>query len=511
MEDAAHLVGRNAYPRVRYAEIQKLRLRGRGRLRAASVRRSLVRLKADAHRDFAGFGEFDGVTDKVDDDLLQPAGITAPRIAHGRWDVEQQFQPFFARLDRERFDGLGEFLAERKLDRLELKLAGFDFGKVENVVDEPQQRVGRVFDRFHITPLSRVQGRAQRQIRHANDGVHWGADFVAHVCQEVALGTTGRFGCLLGQFQLFLRSQSFDGLRDARSDCGQRIQNLACERLKGEYGQDAHARFTHQQRIAGKRNDSFVTRPFRIAGGRVAGQVVHQSRHIFLRDHTDRELADRDAAVRAVETGVQAGAGLQLQLGALQVKHPDSGEGRIEVLLHGYRASMKHRGYALVVAEGMVHVGAKCKQPRLFLAFCFRLPSLGLVAQCGVDQGVLAGFHRGKARLLAGHQSFFSLQRFLGRREGRGSSIQPASIKGNPDEQNHQCQTQCSFDRAHRSRPRQLDLQLVPLNISRARLQTDEDGVELSEFASHPGQVSASLVWLIVSKTRKNQSRVAGY
>ena len=118
--------------------------------------------------------------------------------------MQQQFQPFFVRLDCQGFDRLGELLPEREFDRLQLQFTGLNFGKVENIVDEPQQRVGRVFDRFHIASLSRAEARAQCQIGHADDGVHRRADFVAHIGQKVALGTTRRFGSFLGKFQLFL-------------------------------------------------------------------------------------------------------------------------------------------------------------------------------------------------------------------------------------------------------------------------------------------------------------------
>ena len=201
MKDAANLVGWNAYPGVRDAEIKELRRRGRGRPRAIGAgRRNLGRFELDAHGDFARVGEFYGVADEIDDDLLQPARVTAPRVGYGQRDVQQQFQPFFVRLDCQRLDGFGEFLAERKLDGLQLQPAGLDFGKVENVVDELQQRVGRVFDRLHVAPLDRVERRTQCQVGHANDGIHRRADFMAHVGQEFALGTTGGFGSLLGQF-----------------------------------------------------------------------------------------------------------------------------------------------------------------------------------------------------------------------------------------------------------------------------------------------------------------------
>ena len=38
-------------------------------------------------------------------------------------------------------------------------------------------------------------------MRHANDAVHWGANFVAHVGKKFALGLVGCLGLLLGLFE----------------------------------------------------------------------------------------------------------------------------------------------------------------------------------------------------------------------------------------------------------------------------------------------------------------------
>ena len=49
-----------------------------------------------------------------------------------------------------------------------------------------------------------VEVSVQRQFGHAQDSVHWRTNLVAHVGQELALGTAGRLGPLLGFLQLLL-------------------------------------------------------------------------------------------------------------------------------------------------------------------------------------------------------------------------------------------------------------------------------------------------------------------
>ena len=80
--------------------------------------------------------------------------------------------------------------------RLEVELARLDLGEVENVVDDRQQRFGRVAGRLEVLPLLARQLGVEHQIGHAEDGVHRRADFVAHVGEEGALGVAGGFGGL---------------------------------------------------------------------------------------------------------------------------------------------------------------------------------------------------------------------------------------------------------------------------------------------------------------------------
>ena len=76
---------------------------------------------------------------------------------------------------------------------LEVELAGFDFGKIENIVDDGQQRFAAGSDGFHVTALLVVQGGLQQQPGHGNDAVHRCANFMAHIGQELGFGTGGRF------------------------------------------------------------------------------------------------------------------------------------------------------------------------------------------------------------------------------------------------------------------------------------------------------------------------------
>ena len=89
------------------------------------------------------------------------------------------------------------------LERLffQFELAGFDFGKVENVVDDGQERIAAVADRFDQLALFGGQFRFQQQAGHGDDAVHRRADFVAHVGQKFGFRACGGFGDHAGGLQ----------------------------------------------------------------------------------------------------------------------------------------------------------------------------------------------------------------------------------------------------------------------------------------------------------------------
>ena len=71
---------------------------------------------------------------------------------------------------------------------------------VQDVVDDHQQVFGRLLDGLGVFALFRVHFGVEHELAHAHDGVHRGADLVAHIGQELRL-VVGR---LLGHFLLLL-------------------------------------------------------------------------------------------------------------------------------------------------------------------------------------------------------------------------------------------------------------------------------------------------------------------
>ena len=97
----------------------------------------------------------------------------------------------FIGTEGEQVGGFLEQGAQVEIDDLEIELAGLDLGKVENVVDQPQQSIGAVADGLGKLQLTLVKWCFQQQAAHADHAIHRRADLVRHIGQELALGDAG--------------------------------------------------------------------------------------------------------------------------------------------------------------------------------------------------------------------------------------------------------------------------------------------------------------------------------
>ena len=110
---------------------------------------------------------------------------------------------------------------------LEFELAGFDFGEVEDVVDDGEERFAAGEDGFDVAALLGVEGGFEQEAGHGDDAVHGRADFVAHVGQKVRLGAGGGFGgdasgleFAVGAGELVLQMAGAEGGADAGAEFG---------------------------------------------------------------------------------------------------------------------------------------------------------------------------------------------------------------------------------------------------------------------------------------------------
>ena len=131
-------------------------------------------------------GEFERVAHVVEQGLPQPGRVAAQRFGK-RLRIDRDLQPLAPGLFVDQ--GLDVFEQRRELEIgvLQLNPSGFDLGKIEDVVDDREQVLAGALDLLHPHGLLLRQPRAQDQVGEPEDGVHRGADFVAHVGKESAL------------------------------------------------------------------------------------------------------------------------------------------------------------------------------------------------------------------------------------------------------------------------------------------------------------------------------------
>ena len=122
----------------------------------------------------------------------------SPRTQAGQSGGERKFQADVLLPDRglEDSKGLLHGIAQIEVDRLDVHLAGFDPGQIEDVVQYAQQRLGRVQRHLQVLSLLRVRTSVQGQIEHAHDAVHGSADLVTHVGEKLTLDPAGIQGAI---------------------------------------------------------------------------------------------------------------------------------------------------------------------------------------------------------------------------------------------------------------------------------------------------------------------------
>ena len=133
-------------------------------------------------------GELDGISHQVHEDLPDPARIADQGLRHVAGNAEQKLQALLQRAEGEHAGRIADDLAEIESDVLHLHFAGLDLREVEDVVDQSQQAVARLLDDVQIASLLGIQRRRGRQLGHAQDAVHRGADLLAIMARNRSCG-----------------------------------------------------------------------------------------------------------------------------------------------------------------------------------------------------------------------------------------------------------------------------------------------------------------------------------
>ncbi len=172
-------------------------------------------------RDVSTLGKFEGIANQVDEHLPQAMGVADEVVGNGGGDMVGEAQLLALGGVLEGAVAEGDTVAQAEADALEVELARGDLGVVEQVVDEAEQGVGGVTRQGQVFALLVVETGFEGEVGHADDGIHRGADFMAHVGQKIAFGLIGGLGQQLGCMQGLLGPLAFADVtqvgREARS------------------------------------------------------------------------------------------------------------------------------------------------------------------------------------------------------------------------------------------------------------------------------------------------------
>ena len=114
------------------------------------------------------------------------------------------------RLSRQEFSHFRNDLAQVEVFGFHIQFAGFDLGKIEDVIDDGEQGFRRGAHRLGVIPLLRSESGVEQQGGHAEDAVHRGADLVTDVGDEFGLDSGGAFN-FLGMQRCAAGDQEGDG------------------------------------------------------------------------------------------------------------------------------------------------------------------------------------------------------------------------------------------------------------------------------------------------------------
>ncbi len=150
------------------------------------------------HVNVAPIRELDGVTDKINQALLQTIRISTDNCRQIAVLFDLKFQSlFYGPRAHHRFDP-----SHNALDRMfchpHIQLAGFYLGEIQNVINQFQQVFAAIADSVDVVSLFVGKFLFGQDVTKAYDSVHGRTDLMAHICEKFALCLIG-MNCFVGQ------------------------------------------------------------------------------------------------------------------------------------------------------------------------------------------------------------------------------------------------------------------------------------------------------------------------
>ncbi|OQC55525.1 MAG: hypothetical protein BWX55_00043 [Deltaproteobacteria bacterium ADurb.Bin022] len=157
------------------------------------------------HLHAALLRKFNGVADQIRQNLLHAGRIADDGIAVFRRRPAGKPDLLFLDPDGHHSTDVANHLPQAERNRFQRQLSGFDFGQIQNRIDDIEKIFPRRLEDPNVFGLLFIERAFLQHFRHADDGVHRRPDFMAHAGQKFRLrlaGLLGLFGQPAGQNSL---------------------------------------------------------------------------------------------------------------------------------------------------------------------------------------------------------------------------------------------------------------------------------------------------------------------
>src|SRR5206468_2680451 len=113
----------------------------------------ILRLQAGANYNIPAAGELHCISSQIQKDLPEPSSITPQASRHFRIDQAYQLQVLLAGLDGKQLGGILDDPSKIEVYIFEFELMGLNLGKVQDVVDQREERLPARLDDLRVFAL----------------------------------------------------------------------------------------------------------------------------------------------------------------------------------------------------------------------------------------------------------------------------------------------------------------------------------------------------------------------
>ncbi|MMZ59209.1 hypothetical protein D1872_212350 [compost metagenome] len=159
-------------------------------------------------------GELYRIPRQIDQNLPHPVRVAHKTGRHLGIDNHLHFVALFLRPAAKQLYHVFHEFRQLEGSLVQLHLSGFNFGQVQNVVNNIEQQIAGIHNKGNRFMLLVVQSRIRQQFGGGDNTVHRRTNFMAHGRQEKAFAPIGALRLFLGRLEFDVGFRKFPLQRD---------------------------------------------------------------------------------------------------------------------------------------------------------------------------------------------------------------------------------------------------------------------------------------------------------